>query len=560
MHRALSPQDLEELAAPAVLRIGEYVAAERDEVDLTIDAAGHIRGVTDELQVLMRETGGYDLLHEQELETRSREAADDALARGEDPSGWMLYLFGSGEDASDGMVRVVTRTLTAEWLAVQVDQALDELTAYLVGESDGLEIRIRLDDAQAEIALEEIKAVLREADSYDLLYTGVVERPVEDRLGASVELPYGVEITSDEVVSALRQAASPAWVQQQAERLIDDASAYVTGRSDGFSTEISLTRNKEEAASVLTEMAGAKVAEVLASLPVCLTRADALAARNTQGQVLPACIPPGVSVSDVSAELGPPIADSIPTFVLAPVPDAITFTESRLRSALEESGGPEVLGSFDELRKMSGEGWTYNQDDLRDDLFGRGNAIRLLDETRSFLSDGYFHTPQNISGGDSDDPVRMALDRVRGLSETVRRYEWAAYLAAPVLLVIIGLLLGTTWSGRVAWPALVLLLATAVVSILSWPVYEAVADGAFEQARSDAAVQTGGPFDETSRLVAAKSIDVAEAVTDEFVGGIRKSSVTLAVVAFVVLLTALSRRRIVEVVGPPLQRLFHRRH
>ena len=99
-----------------------------------------------------------------------------------------------------------------------------------------------------------------------------------------------------------------------------------------------------------------------------------------------------------------------------------------------------------------------------------------------------------------------------------------------------------------------------MVSFLSWPVYETVADGAFERVRADATVQTGGPFGETSRLVAAKSVDVVEAVTDEFVGGIRKSSVTLAVVAFVVLLTAMSRRRIVEAVGPPLRRLFRRPH
>ena len=133
-------------------------------------------------------------------------------------------------------------------------------------------------------------------------------------------------------------------------------------------------------------------------------------------------------------------------------------------------------------------------------------------------------------------------------------------MTTPVLLVIVGPLLGKTLSGRVAWASLVLHLAAAVVSILSWPVYEGLADGAFERVRADAAVQTGGSFDDTSRLVAAKSVDVVEAVTDEFIGGIRKSSVTLAVFAFVVLLIATSRRRIVEVAGPPLQRLFQRRH
>ena len=76
------------------------------------------------------------------------------------------------------------RALTAEWLAVQIEQALDEFTAYLVGESDNLEVRIQITDAQVTTAVEETKAILREADAYDLVFPGVVGACPGGRVGA----------------------------------------------------------------------------------------------------------------------------------------------------------------------------------------------------------------------------------------------------------------------------------------------------------------------------------------------------------------------------------------
>ena len=78
-------------------------------------------------------------------------------------------------------------SLTADWLAGQVEQALDEFTAYLVGETDGFEITVRLTATEVDRAVEETKAILREADAYELVYTGVVEPTLTDVLGAGVE-------------------------------------------------------------------------------------------------------------------------------------------------------------------------------------------------------------------------------------------------------------------------------------------------------------------------------------------------------------------------------------
>ena len=115
--RALSPQDLERLVAPAVLEIGDYVAARSNEVTLTVDAAGHVRGVVDELERLLRESRAYDGLLEQEVYPRILDSVREARADVEDPSGWTLFLFGTDEEAEDRLARAVQGAVTPEWSA-----------------------------------------------------------------------------------------------------------------------------------------------------------------------------------------------------------------------------------------------------------------------------------------------------------------------------------------------------------------------------------------------------------------------------------------------------------
>ena len=133
VHRALSPEDLEAIVAPAVREIAGYATGERDEFTLDLRAGETIRGVVREVQVLMREAGVYERLLERELEPRIREAAGDTLASGADASGWMQRLFGSDEEAGGRLADVLIGVVTPEWFGAQVEHILDELTAYLTG-------------------------------------------------------------------------------------------------------------------------------------------------------------------------------------------------------------------------------------------------------------------------------------------------------------------------------------------------------------------------------------------------------------------------------------------
>ena len=541
VHRALSPEDLEALVAPAVREFAGYATGERDDFTIDLRAGETVRALVRELQVLMREAGAYDRLLERELEPRIREAAGDTLAAGADASGWMQRLFGSDDDAGGRLAEVVLGVVTPEWFGAQVEHILDELTAYLTGESDSFEIRVRLSDAQVATAVEDLKSILLDADPSELVYMDVLDPAVDDSLDELVELPYGVEISRGEVKDVLREAAPRSWVQQQADLLIDDVSAYVTGRSEGFSTAISLTSNKQEAARLLTDLAVARVSETVRGLPVCSTDADVSAAAAAESGTLPDCLPPGVSADDVVGEARSVIEDSVAELVLAPVPDAVTYTDSDLRLDLREDGGPEALDTLHDARQLFAEGWTYSEADLRADLSSDPEVLDALDRLRSFMANGYVHTPDDPSASG----LAEALDAVHDGSGSVRRSAWVASLILVALLTAIGALGGTSWPGGVAWASAALLVSASVVLLLSWPVYEAASGAVFEQVREELTTQADEDFGTTTLLIANKSIDVAEGVSDDFNGGVRRSSLVLAVAALVALLGAVFWERIV---------------
>lgn len=535
--RALPPEELEELVAPSVLAVAAYATGESDELIVVPPLADTIRDLVAELKVLMREAGVYERLIEEELKPRIREDAGEALTVGGDAPGWMQRLFGSDEEAGSTLARVVTSVVTPEWFATQVEHVLDELTAYLVGDSDGFEIRVRLGDEQVTAAVDELKAILHEVDAADLVYTDILDPEVDASVGETVPLPYGVEVSREEIKAVLRDAVSPAWVQEQAELLIEDVSAYVTGRSEGFSTSISLAGNKQEAARLLTDLAMADVAEAVEGRSACSADAEAGAVAALASGTSPDCIPSGVTSDEILNEARSVITDAIPELVLDPVPDEVTYTDADLRLDVREDGGPDALDALDDSRELIAEGWSYSDADLRADLASEPDVLDALDRLRDFVANGYVHTPEDPEAG----VIAEGLDEAHDQAESFRRSSMGAWLIVVLLLVAIGALGGTNWPGRVRWAAASLLGSSLVVLFMFWPVYESMS-GLFEQAREEISSQANEDFGPTARLVGNKLVDVAEAAADDFAGGVRLPALVVALVALVALLLA--------VVGP----------
>ena len=547
VRRALPPEELEALADPAVRATVAYVTGEQTAFTVDPPLGPVLRDIVHELLALLREAGGYERLLERELEPRIREAAGGALASDAAAPGWMQRLFGSDEGAGGRLSRVVLSVVTPEWFGDQVEQIAEALTAYLVGDTDGFTIHVRLGDEQADTAIAELRSVLRETDSADLVYTEILDPRVDEEVEETVELPYGVTVGREEVKAVLREAAPGPWVQQQADAVAGDVSSYVAGRSDGFSTEIALAARKQEAAQLLTTLAVARVAAAIGGLEACAGEAGQRAAAAAASDTLPECLPAGVTAGELLAAASGAIAAAIPPLVLDPVPDTVAYTHEDLRSDLLEDGGPGALDALDDTRELFAEGWRYSEADLRADLADDPEALRTLDRLRTFLANGYVHTPDDPAAA----PLAETIEQAREVVSPGRDGSLVPWLMIALLLVAIGALGGRSWPGRVGWAAASLLAASGVVLVLSWPLYETASGLLFEEARDQIAAESAGDFPATVQLIAGKLVDTAEGALDEFAGGIRNYSLVIAAVALVALLGALYGKRKAAATGSP---------
>ncbi len=88
VQRAISPGDLEALAAPAVAAVEEYMTGEQDETTFTVDADAQLDALVGALTDLLRESGAYGRLLDRELTPMFAEWADEEFAPAGDESGW----------------------------------------------------------------------------------------------------------------------------------------------------------------------------------------------------------------------------------------------------------------------------------------------------------------------------------------------------------------------------------------------------------------------------------------------------------------------------------------
>ena len=550
INRAVPPEYVQGIIEDSFDQGGRYLTGERDEFAVTIKAGAQVKTIVDEFQSLLRKADSVNLLYEQEVIPRVEDAVDLEL-----PFGVQV--------PTTRLVEAARRVATSEWVQEQVDSAIDEVTPYFVGERDTFKINVQLAD-RVEIALEEVKDILREADAYELLYSEVVEPELTKALGGTVDLPFGVSITSEEVLSSLRRVAPPDWVQEQVEALIDEASPYLTGKEDTFAIEISLADNKREARQVIVELVDKKTSEILGSLRQCASLAESAAALGGGSGGLPSCIPPQVSVTEILDRLSIDIAGGVSRLVLAPIPDDISFTDTDLRQALTLAGAGDNLDLLDEVREVLRDGYSYTQDDLRQELAKQGDDhVETLDDIRGFLSDGWTYTHNDFREDISDEAGGGAIedfDRGRDKFKQARSFRWVVYVPIVLLLVAIGFLGGRGWSGRVVYASGFLLVYAGLIFLIfgpgystfakSGPIYDAAGIEDLDELREDALVdiaEAGGDFPNTSRLVANKAFDIAESLADDFASGMAQRSLGLAIVGIVAMGAAIFWTQLVQV-------------
>lgn len=544
IHRAVPPEDLETLVSPAIEGALDYVTGREDRVTIRVDAGANLDALVRELTTLFRETGAYERLLERELTPVFSRWVDEGLAPGGDDSAWVAILRGQSVEEGGSLARVFGRVATPEWMASQVEGAAGEGVDYAVARSDTLAIRIGFDETAVEQAAAEIAIVITEADAFDVAYANVVEPATTESIPGVSTLPYGVVLTRNEVVDAVRDAVAGEWLDAEAAVLADDVAAYVTGQADAFVTAFDLAAAKPEAWHALTATATASLRHALRDLPDCSTAEDNETARRAlEGEQLPSCIPWDVPAADIVALAAPAVATAIDQTVLDRIPDTVTYSEQDLRENLERDGGPDAILALDEIRDLFREGWTYTDDDLRADL--DGDVFDLVQDARLALSTGYVLDASE----ESPEGLEEGLGEVRDAVALGSGELWIPALIAAALLLLVAFLGGRSWRGRFAWVAGVLLLSAAVLAVLFWTVAQSVSDGALDDVRAEIAPDPDSQFPNTSEALAGKLVDIASSAVDDVAGNIARNALILAVVGAVGVIVAVFWARIGAALG-----------
>ena len=543
LNRGIPPEWVKGIVEEVFDEAGSYVAGDRDEFEVRVRVGRQVEDLVEEFKELAREADTYTLLFDELVDPSIEEALERELPLGLEEV--------SAERLSDSVRAVVP----PEWVQEQVEDLLDQVTPWAVGDEDSFEIRARLSPLVKD-ALTEVKGLLRDIEAYSLLYDEVIDPRIEERLGDGVQLPLGIIVSTGEVEQALRQAAPIEWVQAEVERVIDEASPYLTGRTDKFAITVELRNNKRQARALILDIVQMRLEEAARQLPVCSAAQTAQISQRLAGgglQRLPPCMPEGIQPGRLVDQMSGPIADGVDSVVLRSIPDNIVFTEANLRQALDLAGAGDNLELVDDVREIIRDDWTYTDSDLREDVFeqwGQGGLDRLED-IRDFLSDRWTYTRQDLRDDILELTDQQALDdfdQGRDYLSLARTFRYLIYVPALLVLVLVGLLGGRTWSSRIRWAASFLVIATAIIFIATGPVYSFVGDSLLDDAalidgrlffdaqkEAQADIDRGGDFENTERLANDKLLEILKSVVSGFASGVAGKSLVLMVIGGLVI-------------------------
>jgi hypothetical protein len=139
--------------------------------------------------------------------------------------------------------------LPPDWLVNNLTAVITDILPYLTGEADGFQIIVAIDDRMEAASLVLTDLLLRSA-IHDYLLSDVVMNQV-DKSSALENLPFGITITSQQMVQGVIEVLPEAWLKEQMVKVIDEITPYLLGRTDTFAITIPLQDQAETAINVI---------------------------------------------------------------------------------------------------------------------------------------------------------------------------------------------------------------------------------------------------------------------------------------------------------------------
>ena len=355
-----------------------------------------------------------------------------------------------GIDLTEAEIESAARRIfAADWLEGQLFGAIDEITPYFAGDADSFSVELRFGD-RAVIIGQILKDKLVSQDTlYNLVFAQVVDPLIKQTVAQSSSVGFGISLTEAEVVDSFEVIAPRDWVQDQGEGVIDALIAYMVGESETLAYRVDLTDRKTAASTELEALALRKLEAALNNIPACSSPADALGAtQDIASQQVPRCIAGGQPMVDLALNTFAPVMISqVTSFVDAQVPSEVLYSQADFESQV---GGS--LESVEEIRDQISEGFGFSNRDLVDMIASNSSQRAQADAERRLktLADGFVFTEVDITG-DLDSSALKQLNDIRGYVGTGLSIRWILWVFVLIPLLVIALIGGNGWAGRLKW-------------------------------------------------------------------------------------------------------------
>ncbi|MDP7627236.1 MAG: hypothetical protein QF530_04905 [SAR202 cluster bacterium] len=550
LNTIIPPEWVKSSVESSGVAVGDYIRGTTEEFDIHIPLSDRATVASQELKKIIESSN----LHEFAMETQVKSAVTSAASEN-----WPLGITVSEERLMESVEEVASK----KWAAGEISSALDEVIPYMVGEKEEFSINVRFDD-RVEVALKELKQLLRESDYYNLLYEELMGPTIRSSIGELAVLPHQVQLTEKEIVAVLRKVAPPEWVEKEVENALDEAAEYLVGNEESLTLSIDISTNKEAAVDGLINLATNRLDEHLKSLPNCSLKdvEQILALRSTK---LPFCYPSSAGLrarmETLVDKYRKDVVNSVRPRILESIPNSISFDESSLDDkssrhseykitsgsiSMSVSDTSNVSGILHDLRKLIIDGWQFTDKDLQSmitDSGGEGTWDKFM-HARELMSTGFKYSDSDLQDTLLESGGQKSIDNlqtVRNYLHIAGKYRFAVYAPAVLIAIFIGMLGGRAWISRLAWSAA----STAVASLIIWvawgPVFESLAMPTIVstiQTTMNQSITNPESYPETTALVVWKLASIAESTVRDVAGGISGSGLQSFLISIIFLIGA----------------------
>ena len=514
-----------------VTGVGDYVTGKTDEFTISIPVDERVQAASNQITFVLNESDIYKMVMENQVRPVVSQASKNELP----------FDVSVNEDQ---LMASIQKIISKAWLTGQIDSVLGEVVPYTVGSEDTFSIVVKVDD-RIEVAVAEVKSLMSEANAYEALFEGSIAPNISSSIGNSAKLPYGIEITDEEISSIIKKTAPPSWMQKTTESILDNATPYLVGKTDEFTISINIEPNKEEAVSDLIALAEQKLNTKLADLPDC-DADEVVNILNNPVAGLPSCYPADPSLKQqmqsFTRSYVTTVISAVRPQIINTIPNSIDFDQNSLRQVVPA----KALDSFDQGRDIVRDGYTFTEKDL-ENLIKQGagdNSWNQVSKVRDSLSKGIQYNERDFRihietvTADGGQTLSM-LDQVRGILKLVHMFNMAVYIPTLLIAAIVGFLGGRGWIQRLMWAAITMLVASILVYAIWGPVYSSIAEPILhvqiDQIASQASGQIAPQFLATESLVVQQVTNIGKIAISKFISGISGTALITSILSLAII-------------------------